>query len=594
MNVFDELERQYNQLQNQSAPKQVDLRHLALDIEELISSDDYPALPASQREFLQAARKDLMARLQNTAAAESISPPHSGAEKKSPAQEVRTDMAQVRPEPMHQHNPEAESKMELAEKMFYSGRYAEAIQLFDRILQLEPNWERARQHRSEAENYLRTGYIPVVALPAEVASAYGKAQSAARVGRYADALALVEKAQLALRELGIQRWQEGQEFALKLQENIDAEHVYEEGLALFSAGQVDQAIEKVEAAAGATGIPKYTDRAQSLRGIKDTLRSIYDDLNQTTLEPQAASQAKSRLDALKTEYGENPAFERLIERFKTIVPRVVEPLKEQTRALKNQAERAGTLEEGLYLTKQARQNLTQIRNLEGVDESLDRLQVEIERLQRTYQKFDDDLQNANLAYDNNSNWPAEADRRSAEVSRRFPNDPGVKSLQQRLGGYRWKLFGSRLGLAALAVLVLAGLALFGKNRLDAYNLSLTPTVTPTPTLTATFTPTATLTPTATPTFTPSPTPTLTPTPIVAYAARDIFVRNGCYESFTAVGKIFAGAEVGFLPADRRFGEFNRECVLVESRSAGGAGLVGWVLLMDLSSAPVATTNTPAP
>ena len=98
--------------------------------------------------------------------------------------------------------------METAEKLFYSGRYAEAIQLFDRVLQLEPNWERARQHRSEAENYLRTGYIPAVALPTEAASAYGKAQSAARVGRYADALALLEKAQNSLRELGILRWQE--------------------------------------------------------------------------------------------------------------------------------------------------------------------------------------------------------------------------------------------------------------------------------------------------------------------------------------------------------------------------------------------------
>ena len=114
-------------------------------------------------------------------------------------------------------------------------------ELFDRILQLEPNWERPKQHRSEAENYLRTGYIPVVALPADAASAYGKAQSAARVGRYADALALLEKAQSVLHGLGIQRWQEGQEFAQKLQENIDAEKAYEEGLALFQKGQIDEA-----------------------------------------------------------------------------------------------------------------------------------------------------------------------------------------------------------------------------------------------------------------------------------------------------------------------------------------------------------------
>ena len=66
----------------------------------------------------------------------------------------------VRQEVVQDIIPAAEQQMEMAEKLFYSGRYAEAIQLFDRILQLEPNWERAKQHRSEAENYLRTGSYP--------------------------------------------------------------------------------------------------------------------------------------------------------------------------------------------------------------------------------------------------------------------------------------------------------------------------------------------------------------------------------------------------------------------------------------------------
>ena len=238
------------------------------------------------------------------------------------------------PEAVHEHNPVAEQQIEVAEKLFYSGRYAEAIQIFDRVLQLEPNWERARQHRTEAENYLRTGYIPVVALPADAASAFGKAQSAARVGRYTDALNLLEKAQANLRDLGIQRWQEGQEFAQKLQENIDAENVYEEGLVLFEDGEIDAAIEKVEAAVRPTGLPKYADKARQFRQVKDTLRSINDTLAQAAIDPQAVSQAKSSLDGLLSEYGHNPAFDRLIERFKTVVPRVIEPLTEQTRSLK--------------------------------------------------------------------------------------------------------------------------------------------------------------------------------------------------------------------------------------------------------------------
>jgi tetratricopeptide (TPR) repeat protein len=152
-----------------------------------------------------------------------------------------------------EHNPYAEQLMEDAEKMFYGGRYTEAIRIYDQVLQIEPEWERARQHRSESENYLRTGHIPSVALPPEAATAFGKAQSAARLGRYQDAMALLMKAQNHMRDLGIQRWHEGQEFEQKLQQNIDAESVYEEGLSFFRQGQIDEGIDRIETAARATG-----------------------------------------------------------------------------------------------------------------------------------------------------------------------------------------------------------------------------------------------------------------------------------------------------------------------------------------------------
>ena len=185
----------------------------------------------------------------------------------------------------------------------------------------------------------------------------------------------------------------------------------------------------------------------------------------------------------------------------------MEPLKDQTRSLKNQAERASTLEEALYLAKQAKLNLDQIRNLEGVDESLNRLQNEIDKLQRTIQKYDDDLQNAIRAYEDHPQWPAEAARLSAEVRERYPNDPGVSRLNRNLRSFRWKLLGIRVGGLIIAILVLVLLGNFALGRYRSYMLSLTPT--PTPTLTAT--PTFTLTPTATPTVTPTPLPTGTPT-----------------------------------------------------------------------------------
>jgi hypothetical protein len=50
--------------------------------------------------------------------------------------------------------------------------------------------------------------------------------------------------------------------------------------------------------------------------------------------------------------------------------------------------------------------------------------------------------------------------------------------------------------------------------------------------------------------------------------------------------------VRFLPADRRFDEFGRECVLVEYQRDAGA-VIGWVLLGDLGAGPPATP-TPEP
>jgi tetratricopeptide (TPR) repeat protein len=595
MNSFDEIEKKNQELRESASASVVDLRHLLLDIEELVNSPDYQILALDQRSTIQATRKELMQRIQllENGGTTLVDKTNGQGQESTSQPETKSESTTARPEAGQEHNPAAESQMEMAEKLFYTGRYAEAVQIFDRILQLEPNWERARQHRTEAENYLRTGYIPVVALPADAASAYGKAQSAARVGRFADALTLLESAQNALHELGIQRWQEGQDFAQKLQENIDAEKAFEEGLNLFRQGNIDEAIERIQAAASATGMPKYSERAQDLRKVKDSLRSIYDSLNQAELDPQAASQAKANLDALVVEYGENPAFERLIERFKAITPRVVEPLKEQTRALKNQAEHATTLEEGLYLNKQARQSLAQIRNLEGVDESLDRLQSEIERQQRVYQKFDNDLMAANQAYEKNPAWPAEAARLSAEVVKRFPIDPGVKELKHKLHSYRLKLLGIWTGLVVIGILILVALGAWGKNKYQAYMLAQTPTLTSTATSTATLTPMPTPTPTLTPTLLPTQTPTLTPTPTVAYIQRDVYARNGCYEKFTAVGKIPSGASVRFLPTERRFDEFNRECVLVEYLTDNGGAITGWVLTLDVGvGLPPTVTSTP--
>jgi hypothetical protein len=86
---------------------------------------------------------------------------------------------------------------------------------------------------------------------------------------------------------------------------------------------------------------------------------------------------------------------------------------------------------------------------------------------------------------------------------------------------------------------------------------------------------------------------MTPTPIIAFTQREVYARNGCYEKFTAIGKIPSGEKVRFLPAERRFDEFNRECVLVEYLTDNGGAITGWVLTLDVGvELPPTSTSTP--
>ena len=585
---FTDMQSSVQGLLGQESPPLVELRKALIEIEEIIGSAEYTDLIGEDQEQIQFMRRDLKARIRQMEDLSTLGQTTGESERISQfdPSSLNADGIQV---PTSARDAQAERQMEEAEKLFYGGRYAEAVKLFDRVLQIEPGWERARQHRTESENYLRTGYIPPVALPPEAASPFGKAQSAARVGRFNDALNMLSKAQSVLRDLGIQRWQEGLEFEQKLQENIDAEIAFNEGLQLFEEGKIEEAIERVETAARATGLPKYSDKAGAFRKVKDAIRTINETLSSSTLEPQTVTQAKSDLDMLYGEFGENPAFQRLKIRLETMIPRAVAPLQDQARALKAQAERAVTLVEAMFQGRQAKSQLDQIRNLAEFDDNLDYLHKDIEKLVRDVARYQDELSQANAAFENNRRWPAQAARISKEVRQRYPNDPDVIRLEHALAGYKLSAILLKFGGILLLLIVLAIVGWLAIGQFGAYLISLTPTATPTATLTPTLTPTSTAT--FTPTITPTPTSTYTPTPtpFVGAALRDIWARSGCYEGFNAIGRIPAGGNLRFLPDDRRFDTFNRECVLVEYQG-DDRSIIGWVLIADVGSPP----GTPSP
>lgn len=588
MSDLKEMETSIRSLLDQESAPIVELRKALLEIEEILTSPEFIGLSAQNQETIQILRRDLKARIrqmEDKTAMESDADTLTGFETptsfSSPA---AADSSNAKA-----HDPQAEKRMEEAERLFYGGRYADAIKLFDQVLQLEPNWERARQHRAESENYLRTGYIPPVALPPEAASAFGKAQSAARVGRFSDAMNLLSKAQQVLRDLGIQRWQEGLEFEQKLQENIDAEIVFNEGMDSFTQGRLDEAIERVETAYRATGLPKYNDRAQAFRKLKEKIKEINEAISSPNLEPRMVTQAKSDLDSAISEFGENPVFDRLKHRLEGTIPKAISPLQEQARTLKAQAERAVTLDEAMHLSRLARSHLDQINSLSSLDDQLEHLQNEIEKLLRNLTRYEDELNQAFAAYENNKRWPAQAAKISQEVRQKYPNDPGVIRLNRSLSGFFVYSVLLKIGLGILGVIVLGLVLYFSYLRLQSYLVSLTPTATPTASMTATLTPTHTSTVTPSMTPTPTDTPTPTSTPFIGAALRDVWARSGCYEGFNAIGRIPAGARLRFLPDERRFDTFNRECVLVEYQGEGRS-VIGWILIADVGSPP----STPAP
>lgn len=563
-------------------PALPEVRRLMVEMDEYFNTPEFQALSYDDRARLQNSYKDLR-NMSRQGAQEGRGQAAVAVSLDDQAPAAPVGSARVRIE-NREHNPYAEQQMEEAEKLFYGGRYAEAIKLYDQVLQIEPLWERAQKHRGESENYLRTGYIPSVALPAEAGTAFGKAQSAARLGRFADAMTLLNRAQEILREMGIQRWQEGQEFEQKLQQSIDAESVYMEGIQLFNQGQIDEGIDRVETAARATGLPKHADKAQEMRRVKAAVQTIAEALNNTSADAKTVAQSKAELDGLLVQYDQNPVLLKLKSRLGEIVPNVTQPLKDEIRALKNQAERSQTLDAVQTKARQARQVLDQARSLSQVDDEFLQLQEDIDKILREVQRFQDELQQANVVLNTNRSWPASAARVSQEVRGRYPNDPGVSELNRGLAGYRATLTGIKVGAILLAVVLVGYIIFLAGTQVRGYILSLTPS--PTPTATRTLVPTATATLQFTATITPlpptpTPLPSLTPTPLVGTVARVVWARSGCYQGFDAIQRIPAGATVRFLPSERRFDNFNRECVLVAYEN-GAASTIGWILILDLT------------
>lgn len=485
------------------------------------------------------------------------------------------------------HDPEAEKLMDQAEEDFYRGNYQAAIMQYEKVLKIEPGWVRAQEHRSEAEEYLRTGNIPSVALPAEAGKAYGKAQSAARVFRYQVALKYLDEAFLNLEESGIKRWREGEELRQDLENQIQAGEVYQDGINLLKQGDLTGALSRIQTAASSVATPEYIDKATEIRSDLAALDEIGDVITSSGEVPaEKLAESKSKLEKIRLKYGDIPQVSRLGNRLDLIIPVAVKSLLNGINRLAENASVSPTILNAKQTIKNAAIELDLLRQLDGNEVTSKELVSKLGSLKNDIDQSEDTLNRAQQAIKSGNRFFAlDAWKMSKDVRNRYPSDPQVLELKKALiPFYATAVIGSLVALGIVILLLWFSIRSIGAA-VEKRRLAMTPTATPTPT--QTMTPTNTLTPTLTPTITPNytltPQPTFTPTQIkIGLTARTLWARNGCYEAYTANGRIEGGSEVTLLPMDSRaFDVLNRECVLVEFRT-GTSAIIGYILLADLT------------
>jgi tetratricopeptide (TPR) repeat protein len=485
------------------------------------------------------------------------------------------------------HDPEAEKLMDQAEEDFYRGNYQAAIMQYEKVMKIEPGWVRAQEHRSEAEEYLRTGNIPSVALPAEAGKAYGKAQSAARVFRYQVALKYLDEAFLCLEDAGIKRWREGEELRQDLENQIQAGEVYQDGINLLKQGDLTGALSRIQTAASSVATPEYIDKATEIRSDLASLDEIGDVITSSGEVPaEKLAESKSKLEKIRLKYGDIPQVSRLGNRLDLIIPVAVKSLLNGINRLAENARISPTILNAKQTIKNAEIELDLLRQLDGNEVTSKELVSKLGSLKNDIDQSEDTLNRAQQAIKSvNRFFALDAWKMSKDVRNRYPSDPQVLELKKALiPFYATAVVGGLIALGLVILLLWFSVRSIGAA-VEKRNLALTPTatLTPTQTLTPTNTLTPTLTPTITPNYTLTPQPTFTPTPIkIGLTARTLWARNGCYEAYTANGRIEGGSEVTLLPMDSRaFDVLNRECVLVEYRT-GTSAIIGYILLADLT------------
>lgn len=630
---IEQLIEKYGKLSAQVTPNITDLKNSFEEIKELTSSKEFKSGVqdgtidfdlASKLKRLQDSLREKLDELsfnQNNASGDSAQkePPQDNGKSETTAGST-----------FHDHNTTAKKLMDEADDAYWKGKWKEAYDLYEQVLQIEPDWPRAKDYSQKARyNYDNKVGIPKAAIPDTVKFAFARAESALSRWELENAKTFVVNAQSAANGLGLGKWDELDELAFRVENYIDINNSFQAAIALPES-QIDEAIEKVEAAYEQSRRTLYSQKLEELKqkkarisfdnGVKlfvlgrlpeaimkieeavnqQSGNSVYVDVyNDFTRFKETQQEIRQFFDTQKivassfielekkfqfleavlAKYPDaaknHPGIRDLQLRFDAQRPLIISEIKSTLLALQKRFDSATKIDDAEMAHSEAADLLDLYARL-GADASDVRRSTERkESRQLELEKITSDLDTLALKANQKKRFTSSDEaERAGELLERFSNDPDVKKLQKPLDAHESQRKFRTGGIILGAIIALSIFSYFVLNQWQQYVVSLTPTAT----MTLTPSPTFTVTPSLTPTITPPP--SATPLPPKLRILRDLYARTGCYERYRLIGRLPEGAIVTLLPSERKVDDLRRECVLVEY-SSSGESIVGWVLLIDL-------------
>lgn len=533
----------------------------------------------------------------------------------------------------HEHDSAAKNLMEEADDLYWKGKWKEAYELYEQVLRIEPDWPRAKEYSQKAKyNYDNKAGIPKTAIPDSVKFPFARAESALSRWEVDNAKIFVENAQSESTKLGLGKWDELDELVYRVENYLDIHNSFQSAIALPDT-QIDEAIEKIEAAYEQSRRPLYGAKLEELKqrkaqnifdeGVKlfklgkvdEAIRKLNDASSQqsdNTFFVETGSEFAKYKEAIQEigRYLDSPkivfthfieienrfkfvhnvlakypdsaknhtAVKELMGRFEVQKPLVLSDLKNNLSAVERRYENATKLEDAEMAHAEGDELLNLLAHIGADSNDVKRFTDRRDNRQIEIEAFANDIATISQQITQKKKFSSkdEADRAS-EILDRFPNDLRAKKFQKTLKDNQLQRRIITSGIAVLVIGLLSMVTILSLNAWNNYVIALTPTAT----LTLTPTPTPTFTPTSTATITPIP--SATPLPPQMRVTRDLNAKSGCYEDYRVVGEIRVGSIVNLLQSDRKFDNVGRECVLVEFQGTKES-VVGWVLLVDLAGA----------